>query len=51
MTPRPGTVQRVVEVKLRRSRDRKLKVSDEFMEYVRILHTEHERLGAGVGPR
>jgi len=40
MTPRPGTVQRVVEITLRRPRDRKLKVSDEFMEYVRILHTE-----------
>ncbi|MBI4513631.1 MAG: ABC transporter ATP-binding protein, partial [Gemmatimonadetes bacterium] len=40
MTPRPGTIQRVIDVKLPRPRDRKLKVSDEFMEYVRVLHTE-----------
>ncbi len=40
MTPRPGTVQRVIDVKLPRPRDRRLKVSDEFMDYVRILHTE-----------
>jgi NitT/TauT family transport system ATP-binding protein len=40
MTPRPGTVQRVVDIKLPRPRDRALKVADEFMDYVRILHTE-----------
>jgi NitT/TauT family transport system ATP-binding protein len=40
MTPRPGTVQRIVDVKLPRPRERRLKLADEFMEYVRILHTE-----------
>ncbi len=40
MTPRPGTIQRIVEVKLPRPRERRLKLSDEFMDYVRILHTE-----------
>jgi NitT/TauT family transport system ATP-binding protein len=40
MTPRPGTVQRVVEIALPRPRDRALKLSDAFMDHVRILHTE-----------
>jgi NitT/TauT family transport system ATP-binding protein len=40
MTPRPGTVQRVVDVKLPRPRARSLKLADEFMDRVRILHTE-----------
>jgi len=40
MTPRPGAVRTVVEIALPRPRDRHLKVSDAFMDYVRILHTE-----------
>jgi len=40
MTPRPGTIQRVVDVKLPRPRERALKLADEFMDHVRILHTE-----------
>lgn len=40
MTPRPGTVQRVVDVTLPRSRERAVKLSGDFMEHVRILHTE-----------
>jgi len=40
MTPRPGTVQRVVDIKLPRPRERRVKLSNEFMEHVRILHTE-----------
>jgi NitT/TauT family transport system ATP-binding protein len=40
MTPRPGTVQRVVDVKLARPRERRLKMSDEFMDDVRTLQTE-----------
>jgi NitT/TauT family transport system ATP-binding protein len=40
MTPRPGTVQRVVDMKLARPRERALKLADEFMDHVRILHTE-----------
>ena len=40
MTPRPGTVPRIVEIALPRSRARSLKLSDAFMDYVRILHNE-----------
>jgi NitT/TauT family transport system ATP-binding protein len=40
MTPRPGTIQRIVEIKLPRPRERDLKLSDEFLDYVRLLHTE-----------
>ncbi len=40
MTPRPGTVQRVVAVTLPRPRDRARKLSDPFMDHVRILQTE-----------
>lgn len=40
MTPRPGTVQRVIEIKLPRPRGRAVKLSDDFMDYVRILRTE-----------
>jgi NitT/TauT family transport system ATP-binding protein len=40
MTPRPGTVQRIVDIKLPRPREHALKLSDEFMDHVRILHTE-----------
>ncbi len=44
MTPRPGTVQRVVDIRLPRPRERGVKLSDEFMEHVRILHTELYKL-------
>ena len=47
MSPRPGTVQRVVEIALPRPRDRALKLSDAFMDHVRILHTELYR---SMGP-
>ncbi len=40
MTPRPGTVQRIVEIALPRPRDRAMKLSDPFMDNVRILHAE-----------
>ncbi len=40
MTPRPGTVQRIVEIALPRPRERALKLSDAFLDHVRTLHAE-----------
>jgi NitT/TauT family transport system ATP-binding protein len=47
MTPRPGAVQRVVDITLPRPRERALKLSDAFLDHVRILHTElYRSMGA-----
>ena len=47
MTPRPGTVQRVVEIALPRPRERALKLSDAFLDHVRALHAElYRSMGA-----
>jgi NitT/TauT family transport system ATP-binding protein len=40
MTPRPGTIQRIVPIDLPRPRERRLKISDAFMDHVRVLHAE-----------
>jgi hypothetical protein len=47
MTPRLGTIQRLVEIKLPRPRDRAVKLSDEFVDGVRVLHTELYRSMTG----
>ncbi|HYB75135.1 MAG TPA: ABC transporter ATP-binding protein [Candidatus Sulfotelmatobacter sp.] len=47
MTPRPGTVQRIVEIALPRPRERALKLSDAFLDHVRTLHAElYRSMGA-----
>jgi len=40
MTPRPGTVQRVVDIALPRPRERAMKLSSAFLDHARILHAE-----------